>query len=82
MFVIKATLKDETRRLVFDGKGFPPYGEVQQKVSPASTQQSTHSCLESSHILFTAADDVNSPFLHAFPPILDLRDHINRSALV
>lgn len=33
MFVIKATLKDETRRLVFDRSGFPQYSEVQQKVS-------------------------------------------------
>jgi next-to-BRCA1 protein 1 len=36
MFVIKATLKDETRRLAFEGSRFPPYGEVQQKVSLAS----------------------------------------------
>ncbi|ORX38533.1 hypothetical protein BD324DRAFT_577929 [Kockovaella imperatae] len=32
MFVIKATLKDETRRLVFDGSKFPLYWEVQQKL--------------------------------------------------
>jgi len=32
MFVIKATLKDETRRLVFDSSKFPGYGDVQQKV--------------------------------------------------
>jgi hypothetical protein len=32
MFVIKATLKDETRRLAFEGSRFPPYGEVQHKV--------------------------------------------------
>lgn len=33
MFVIKATLKDETRRLTFDTSHFPRYYEVQQKVS-------------------------------------------------
>lgn len=33
MFVIKATLKDETRRLSFEGVKFPPYNEVQSKVS-------------------------------------------------
>lgn len=33
MFVIKATLKDETRRLTFDTNHFPRYYEVQQKVS-------------------------------------------------
>jgi next-to-BRCA1 protein 1 len=33
MFVIKATLKDETRRVSFDGSRFPAYSEVQQKVS-------------------------------------------------
>ncbi|WWD02545.1 hypothetical protein V865_000585 [Kwoniella europaea PYCC6329] len=32
MFVIKATLKDETRRLTFDRSKFPPYSEVQQKL--------------------------------------------------
>ncbi|WRT68363.1 uncharacterized protein IL334_005339 [Kwoniella shivajii] len=32
MFVIKATLKDETRRLTFDRSKFPPYNEVQQKL--------------------------------------------------
>ncbi|WVR07488.1 hypothetical protein IAU60_004530 [Kwoniella sp. DSM 27419] len=32
MFVIKATLKDETRRLTFDGARFPPFGEVQSKL--------------------------------------------------
>ncbi|WWC71610.1 uncharacterized protein I206_105568 [Kwoniella pini CBS 10737] len=32
MFVIKATLKDETRRLNFDRSKFPPYTEVQQKI--------------------------------------------------
>ncbi|WWC63260.1 uncharacterized protein I303_105860 [Kwoniella dejecticola CBS 10117] len=32
MFVIKATLKDETRRLTFDRSKFPPYTEVQQKL--------------------------------------------------
>jgi hypothetical protein len=36
MFVIKATLKDETRRLVFDGSRFPAYTEVQSKVSTTS----------------------------------------------
>ena len=36
MFVIKATLRDETRRLVFDGKAFPPYCEIQQKVRVVS----------------------------------------------
>lgn len=33
MVVIKATLRDETRRLSFDARGFPPYEEVQEKVS-------------------------------------------------
>ena len=33
MFVIKASLKDETRRLCFDGLAFPDYEDVQQKVS-------------------------------------------------
>ncbi|KAK4689500.1 hypothetical protein P7C73_g583, partial [Tremellales sp. Uapishka_1] len=32
VFVIKATLKDETRRLTFDGRRFPAYEEVQQKL--------------------------------------------------
>jgi hypothetical protein len=33
MIVIKATLRDETRRLSFDAHGFPPYDEIQQRVS-------------------------------------------------
>ena len=37
-FVIKATLKDETRRLSFDVVKFPPYGEVQRKVSSFTIQ--------------------------------------------
>ncbi|KAL1406420.1 hypothetical protein Q8F55_008119 [Vanrija albida] len=32
MVVIKATLRDETRRLSFDARGFPPYEEVQEKL--------------------------------------------------
>ncbi|KAK8854817.1 hypothetical protein IAR55_003556 [Kwoniella newhampshirensis] len=32
MFVIKATLKDETRRLTFESSKFPAYGDVQQKL--------------------------------------------------
>ncbi|WVN85881.1 uncharacterized protein L203_101033 [Cryptococcus depauperatus CBS 7841] len=32
MFIIKATLKDETRRFTFDARQFPPYREVQQKL--------------------------------------------------
>ncbi|BEJ17877.1 hypothetical protein CspHIS471_0701450 [Cutaneotrichosporon sp. HIS471] len=32
MIVIKATLREETRRLSFDSHGFPPYDEVQQKL--------------------------------------------------
>lgn len=32
MFIIKATLKDETRRLSFDSTKFPQYAEIQQKV--------------------------------------------------
>lgn len=33
VFIIKATLKDETRRLSFDGSKFPHYSDVQAKVS-------------------------------------------------
>jgi len=33
MFVIKVSLKNETRRLVFDGSRFPSYSDVQAKVS-------------------------------------------------
>ena len=33
MFVVKATLRDETRRLVFNSSKFPPYSDVQEKVS-------------------------------------------------
>lgn len=33
MFVIKATLRDETRRISFDVNGFPNYSEIQDKVS-------------------------------------------------
>lgn len=36
MIVIKATLREETRRLTFDSHGFPPYDEVQEKVSSMS----------------------------------------------
>lgn len=32
MFVVKATLKDETRRLSFEGSKFPSYGDVQKQV--------------------------------------------------
>ncbi|WWD19035.1 hypothetical protein CI109_103493 [Kwoniella shandongensis] len=32
MFVIKATLKDETRRLTFESSRFPAYGDVQHKL--------------------------------------------------
>lgn len=32
MFVVKATLRDETRRISFDVNGFPNYGEIQDKV--------------------------------------------------
>ena len=45
MFVIKATLKDETRRLVFDGRSFPSYGEVQQKVSDDIVSKACESSL-------------------------------------
>jgi next-to-BRCA1 protein 1 len=41
MFVIKATLKDETRRLSFEGHKFPSYGEVQTKVSSGGRRAST-----------------------------------------
>lgn len=33
MIVIKATLREETRRLTFDSHGFPAYEDVQEKVS-------------------------------------------------
>ena len=33
MFVVKACLRDETRRFTFDGNKFPPYTEIQNKVS-------------------------------------------------
>jgi next-to-BRCA1 protein 1 len=42
MFVIKATLKDETRRLAFEGSRFPPYGEVQHKVGLTITSNIPH----------------------------------------
>ena len=32
MFVVRATHKDETRRLSFEGSKFPSYGQVQIKV--------------------------------------------------
>lgn len=38
MIVIKATLREETRRLTFDSHGFPPYEEVQEKVSGVGWQ--------------------------------------------
>ncbi|WWC90736.1 uncharacterized protein L201_005673 [Kwoniella dendrophila CBS 6074] len=41
MFVIKATLKDETRRLTFDRSKFPPYSEVQQKLRSTFNLPST-----------------------------------------
>ncbi|WVQ99972.1 hypothetical protein IAU59_007115 [Kwoniella sp. CBS 9459] len=52
MFVVKATLKDETRRLTFDstssssasgtgGKKFPPYGEIQHKLRSVFNLPST-----------------------------------------
>ena len=33
VFVIKATLKDETRRVTFASNKFPPFSEVQNRVS-------------------------------------------------
>ena len=36
MFVVRATLKDETRRVVFEDRAFPSFGEIQQKVSMTS----------------------------------------------
>lgn len=33
MFIIKATLRDETRRISFDVHGFPNYSEIQDRVS-------------------------------------------------
>jgi hypothetical protein len=33
MFVVKACLRDETRRFTFEGTKFPPYTEIQNKVS-------------------------------------------------
>ncbi|OCF37902.1 hypothetical protein I316_00126 [Kwoniella heveanensis BCC8398] len=46
MFVVKATLKDETRRLTFDGSSlgghkFPPYGEIQHKLRSVFNLPST-----------------------------------------
>ncbi|WVQ81887.1 hypothetical protein IAT38_004014 [Cryptococcus sp. DSM 104549] len=41
MFVIKATLKDETRRLTFESTKFPPYSQVQQKLRAIFTLPST-----------------------------------------
>jgi len=35
MIVIKATLRDETRRITFDSHGFPPYEDIQARVSIA-----------------------------------------------
>lgn len=33
VFVVKATFKDETRRLTFDASTFPHYSDIQTKVS-------------------------------------------------
>jgi hypothetical protein len=38
MIIIKATLRDETRRLMFDSNGFPEYDDVQQRVSSPSPE--------------------------------------------
>ncbi|ORY35629.1 hypothetical protein BCR39DRAFT_511211 [Naematelia encephala] len=52
MFVVKATLRDETRRVSFDGSLFPPYGEVQTKLRLAFNLPSTTHTFWSHVLLF------------------------------
>lgn len=69
MFVIKVTLKDETRRLVFDGRSFPSYGEIQHKVCVGRTTSASPvpSCCDHGLISGGFAHDAVFPALSTTP---------------
>ena len=79
VFVIKATLKDETRRLVFDGNDFPSYGSIQHKVSDGGSQMKgfiviSQISLPISSVL-SGADAILDPLNHHYPLIRPMHPH-------
>lgn len=58
VFVIKATLKDETRRLTFDRTTFPLYSDIQAKVSQTRLLLTYH------FITYSVSSSIAWPIIH------------------